>query len=774
MKRKVEVLAPCGSYEALVAAVQSGADAVYLGGSRFGARAFADNFGGEKMKEAVAYAHSYDVAVYVTVNTLIYDEEFKDVLEYTDYLYKVGVDALIIQDIGLLRVLRNRYPDIDLHASTQMHLHNIEAVQELVDIGVERVVLSRECSLKTIKEIHAAFPNLELEVFCYGALCISYSGQCLFSSMIGGRSGNRGECAQACRLPYELLERDTRKIIPTSGAYLLSPKDQNALTFVDKMVDAGVYSFKIEGRMKRPEYVASSVMAFRRACDAAINGEPFKVTKSMITDLRKVFNRGFTLGHMRESRGSDLMSQVRPNHVGVPLGKVTEIDKRRGKAVIKLADNVLQGDGIRIISREGDEGFTLNFLYKNGLLVSSAEAGDIIEIDLRDMKLQVGDDVRKTTDSKLMKEINELSKPNTRHIPISMNLELYKNQPIKLQATYKNVSVEVVSEGVADEALKRPITKERAEEQLSKLKDTPYYLTDLSFDSDNASITAISTINNLRREVVEKLQQAYVESFERKLVEKKISERLVKNPDGPKFSAAVYTKEQLVACLENHIELIFVRNEELYKEYSHLPEVVLASKRIKENNYSYDTDRLLCSEMGAVHLASDKEMYIDSYLNVANAHSIDYFLAKGAKRITLSEELSLTRLRSLCTLPQPVEVIVYGKSEVMISRHCVINTNTINTKELHCNMCKQHDYALIDRKKERFDIVCDEDCFNHILHARTLIGLPFMSELETIGIPYFRLNFTNESYEQTKRVVRGFLYDENVDVENGYMGYLGK
>ena len=201
---------------------------------------------------------------------------------------------------------------------------------------------------------------------------------------------------------------------------------------------------------------------------------------------------------------------------------------------------------------------------------------------------------------------------------------------------------------------------------------------------------------------------------------------------------------------------------------------MLASKRIKENKYTYDTDKLLCCEMGAVPLASDKEMYVDSYLNVTNANSIDYFLSKGAKRITLSEELSLTRIRSLCTLPQPVEVIVYGKSEVMVSRHCVINTNTINTKELHCNMCKQHDYALIDRKKERFDILCDDDCFNHILHAKTLIGLPFMEDLENIGVPYFRLNFTNESYEQTKRVVRGFMYGENVDVENGYMGYLGK
>lgn len=774
MKRKIEVLAPCGSFEALVAAVQSGADAVYLGGSRFGARAFADNFTNEKMAEAVAYAHSYDVSVYVTVNTLIYDEEFSELLGYTDYLYSIDVDALIIQDIGLLRVLRKRYPDMDLHASTQMHLHNIEAVAELVEFGVERVVLSRECSLQTIKEIHEAFPDLELEVFCYGALCISYSGQCLFSSMIGGRSGNRGECAQACRLPYQLLEKDSGDILNTKGNYLLSPKDQNALTFVDQMVDAGVYSFKIEGRMKRPEYVAGSVALFRKACDAAVEHRPFKVTKSMITDLRKVFNRGFTLGHMRESRGSDLMSQIRPNHVGIPLGKITAIDKKRARATILLTEPVMQGDGIRILSKNGDEGFTLNFLYKDGLLVSKAEANESIEIDLREMQIQVGDDVRKTTDVQLMKELNEQSKPNTRHIPITMKLELFVGKPIGLYATYKNTTAHVASDVVADEAIKRPITKERAEEQLSKLNDTPYYLESLDFESDNRSITAISTINALRRDVVLKLQQAYIDSFHRHSIHTEEQEYLTGECKGPRFSAAVYTKEQLEACLDNHMDLIFVRNKELYEAYKHHSEVVLASKRVKENTYQYETNRLLCAEMGAVHEMNGKEMYIDSYLNVTNSNSIQYFLSKGARRITLSEELSMTRLASLVKEGLPLEVIVYGKSELMISRHCVINTNTVDTKQLHCNMCKKHDYALIDRKNERFDILCDEDCFNHILHAKTLIGLSLMNELKSIGIPYFRLNFTNETYEQTDKVIRAYLHDGSVDVENGYLGYLGK
>ncbi len=775
MRKDVEILAPCGSFEALEAAIEAGADAVYLGGSHFGARAFADNFNNEKMKEAVRLAHSYDVKLYVTVNTLIYNNEFDSFLEYTDYLYEIGVDALIIQDIGIFRVLRNRYPDMDLHASTQMHLHNLEGVKELVEAGAQRVVLSRECTLETIKEVHEAYPDLELEIFCYGALCISYSGQCLFSSMVGGRSGNRGECAQACRLPYQLYDKDEEEIVETKGQFLLSPKDQNALSFVDQMIESGVYSFKIEGRMKRPEYVYTSVAAFRKAVDAAQRHEKFVVTPELINDLKKVFNRGFTMGHMKGSKGSDLMSQIRPNHVGVPLGKVVGIDRKTNRAAIELSDDVKQGDGIRILMKSKDEGFTLNFIYKHGLLVSSAAKGETIEIDLRDMKLAVGAMVRKTTDIELMKEIEKDIASKQRHIPISMTLYLHKNEKIRLTASYENVVAEVESESVCDVALKRPIDEERAKEQMSKLKDTPFMLQNFTFDSDHESITAISTLNELRRSVTSKLVDAIVKNGERTLkLTKELSYVHNLPTDGPKFSVAVYSEDQLRAALDMKMPLIFVRDEDLYTKYKDEPAVVLASRRVKPNHLLYNVDALLCCEMGAINEMEGKSMYVDSWMNIVNDEAIQFYANKGAKRITLSEEMTLGALYNINKENLPLEVIVYGRSELMCLRHCVINANTVDTKDINCGMCRDHEYELIDRKGEHLPIIGDAHCFNHILHCRVTVAQSLMKDLEDMGIPYYRLNFTKESYDETFKILHGFVYGSSIDVANGWLGYLGK
>ncbi|NMA57295.1 peptidase U32 family protein, partial [Clostridium cochlearium] len=290
--KKVELLAPAGSIDSLYAAVQSGADAVYLGGSKFSARAYASNFNEEIMRKAVDYCHIYGVKVYVTVNILLKEKELKEALEYIRYLYNIGVDALIIQDTGLFYLIKKYFPDFEIHASTQMTIHNIQGAKLLQEVGFERIVLARELSIEEIRNISNNL-KVETEVFVHGALCICYSGQCLMSSLIGGRSGNRGRCAQPCRLPYTIVNNKNNE---KKSGYLLSPKDVCTIENVEDFILSGAHSFKIEGRMKRPEYVAGVVKSYREVIDSFYNGNIKEIDYKLKTkNLLKLFNReGFS------------------------------------------------------------------------------------------------------------------------------------------------------------------------------------------------------------------------------------------------------------------------------------------------------------------------------------------------------------------------------------------------------------------------------------------------------------------------------------------------
>ncbi|MBE6115117.1 MAG: U32 family peptidase, partial [Erysipelotrichaceae bacterium] len=727
----------------------------------------------------IKYAHLYGVKVYVTVNTLMYEEEMNEVLGYIRFLYEKGVDAVILQDVGLATLVHKCFPELEMHASTQMHIHNIEGVRHAVSLGFTRVVLARECSLEEIKRVHDEFPDLELEVFCYGALCISYSGQCLFSSMIGGRSGNRGECAQGCRLPYELWKNDER--VETKGDYLLSPKDQNALSFTDQMLDHGVYSFKIEGRMKRPEYVATAVKAFRKALDAAMEGKEYKDDPQDEKQRLSIFNRGFSRGYLKGTYGSTLMSQYRPNHQGIYLGSITEIDRRTHKASILLQEDLRQGDGIRVVGAE-DEGFTLNFLYQNDLLVNQAKRGETVQIEYRNKPYSLNAKVYKTTDTKVMKEVAETYLKPQRYVDITMKLQAFVGKPLHLTLQEGEHIVEVVSDEVCDQAINRPLSKERVQEQLSKLKDTAYTLTHFEFISDDQCIAPISRINELRRKGIEQLNILRTTPKQRELC-KPVVRRYKGYDDVPTFSVTVYTKEQLEACLTVDIDLIFVRNRKLYEDYKHHSNVVLASYRVNKD-HKYKENSLLVCEMGALQQAVEgkKKFYIDFGMNVTNHFTVNHFNELGARRIMLSEELTLPKISAIAQKcdPQCLEVLVYGRNELMVSKHCVINANTCDTGRPNCNMCRGRDkYHLVDRKKEIYPIVTDDQCYNHIMHCRRVVAVGLLGQLQQMGIKHYRLAFTDETYGECLKVLHAYRKahlgsEYTLDVEKGYLGYLGK
>ena len=308
--KKVELLAPAGNMESLKAAINAGCDAVYLGGYMFGARSFAGNFSDEELIEAIKYAHLYGVKVYVTVNTIIYEREVNMFMEYIDFLHKNNVDAVIMQDLGMMDLVRNTYPNFEIHASTQMHIHNLEGVKNAEKIGLNRVVLARETNISDIKNIKEN-TDIELEIFVHGALCISYSGQCLMSKMIGGRSGNLGVCAGSCRLPYDLVEINNGKETKLNkNNYLLSMKDLNSLENLSKLLDVGVTSLKIEGRMKRPEYVYLVTSIYRKAIDSYYLNGSVNIREEDILELKKIYNREFTKGFLFGEENKVIMIMV--------------------------------------------------------------------------------------------------------------------------------------------------------------------------------------------------------------------------------------------------------------------------------------------------------------------------------------------------------------------------------------------------------------------------------------------------------------------------------
>ena len=385
--KKVELLAPAGNMETLLAAIKGGCDAVYLGGKAFGARAFAKNFDDEELKKAVKLCHLYGVKIYVTANILVYENEIEEFLNYLKFLYEIGVDAVIMQDLGMISLVHKLIPELEIHASTQINCHNKESFKFLEKIGVSRVVLAREMTLDEIKNLGE---SMEIEVFVHGALCVSYSGNCLFSSLNGGRSGNRGMCAGSCRLPYDLLKDG--EIVKEDGKYLLSTKDLCLASNLKEVLDSGVSSLKIEGRMKSPEYVGYVTHVYRRLIDEYYkNGNP-QIKRNEIINLKKLFNRTFTSGYMFDESIYNIKS---PNHLGSHLGEVIKFDKRR--IYIRLDDDLCQEDGIRFTLE--NKGMIVNKLYdEKCLLKNMVKKGNVAVVDNK-VNLKKKSSVNKTIDT---------------------------------------------------------------------------------------------------------------------------------------------------------------------------------------------------------------------------------------------------------------------------------------------------------------------------------------------------------------------------------------
>lgn len=501
----VELLSPVGDFECLKAAVQNGANSVYFGADIFSARAFATNFDDETLEKVIEYAKIRGVKTNLTLNTLIKNNELESALNLAKKAYKFGIDAIIVQDLGLAMKLIKTFPDLPVHASTQMTVHNLNGALELQDLGFKRIVLSRELSVNDIDFI-CKNTDVEIETFIHGALCISYSGQCLFSSMIGGRSGNRGKCAGPCRLPFELLEND-KKI---NSGYLLSTRDLCGLDYIPKLIESGVKCFKIEGRMKSPEYVATVTRIYRKYIDLAYSNEEYIIDENDRKELLQVFNRGMSSsGHLSNSGNKDLVYKEKPNNMGLYLGKIQKYNEKKGLITIKLNEPIKIGDTISVDYEQGSYTVSelMNCKSKN---ITETNVGDTVIIGRMKGNIKLGNKVYKMSS----KELNDLAKSSYskeyRKVALNCNISIKEGKPIVVSVSsasnielYKDLFINYVSDLVPLEAKNRPLNEETIISQFSKTTSTPFDFKHFNIDLDvGLFIPKLSLLNDLRRKVL--------------------------------------------------------------------------------------------------------------------------------------------------------------------------------------------------------------------------------------------------------------------------------
>lgn len=765
--KKIELLAPAGNIESVYAAVQSGANAVYLGGSKFSARAYADNFDNESMEKVVKYCHLYSVKVYVTINILIKETEFKEAIRYAKFLYNIGVDALLVQDIGLAIILKETLPNFELHASTQMTIHNLEGALFLKQLGFKRIVLSRELSIKEIEYISKNI-GLETEMFIHGALCVCYSGQCLMSSMLGGRSGNRGRCAQPCRLPYNIVGSKSK--IQKKG-YILSTKDMCTIHNMKEVLKTGITSLKIEGRMKKPEYVAGVVSEYREVIDDLLDGKKSEANiEERKRKLLQLFNReGFSKAYLFKNTGRTMMAYSFPKNTGIEIGKINN------DMNILLKEDISKGDGIR----NDNDGFIISKIVENGKEVEKAYSGHKVKI--LPAKYRTGNKMYKTSDLNQNKELKKVYEdPYNKKINLNLQVSFKIDEPIKLKIDYNEKIFEVTGD-IVQKAVKRPVTKERICENLLKTGDTIFKFYNIEFLNYEEGFLPMASLNCVRREIINEVEKYILFKNSNKNQEDnlKINEKIFNENtiDLPEKIVCITTSEQLKAVLESDFEYVcinpFQRKNLIDLESIKNKKVYIKVSGIVKQEFDYVCDfieknsetihGLITSNLGIINRFKNKLNIIGDYkLNIYNSNSLSFY-----NRITdgncISTELSKNEIKQMLSdSNKSAEILAYGKIELMVSEYCAIGSTFGDKTELkECSgACDREEYSLIDRKNKEFVLKTDKFCRSYIYNSVPLNLISNIPELRSMGIKSFRIDFIDESYEQAKSILDEFSREE--------------
>ena len=744
---KLELLAPAGSMIALKAAISNGADAVYIGGKSFSARKYASNFTDEEIIKAIQYVHLRNKKIYVTVNTLIDEKEIPEAINFVNFLYINGVDAVIIQDIGLCQLISENFSDLAIHASTQMTVNNLEGFKLLEEMGVKRVVVAREMPLEEIKRIRNNV-NIEIEAFIHGALCFSYSGQCLMSSLIGGRSGNRGACAQPCRKKYCIY--NSEKKVESDANYYLSTRDLSTIDYLEELIEAGVTSFKIEGRMKRPEYVAIACSVYRKSLDGELINDDDK------KNLYEIFNRKFTKGIMLGDYGAKLMAIDRPNNRGVVIGKVIETNNNN-KVKVKLLDKISIGDGLEFLNIKGE---TVGFISKSDGCVN-----DIIEFDIKNIKNK--SNVIRTSNKKLINKAIKSYEVESK-IPISFIAKLKTGKKATLELNFDNHKIEVVSKEIVEEAKNIPLNYQIVEKQLSKLGNTPFYLENLECEIDDDAFLDIKLINEMRREAIAKILNKITNIQSRKEINLKETLAEAKPHIKKKSKAKIEVK---ISSQRQFDEIDFSKiNRIIFDFKENIEENLLTAKRnnvetflstgivvyeseIEDFNNTIDEfndllDGIAVSNLGMLyHILNnfDKKILADIGLNIFNSYSANLLINKGIDTVILSPELNLNQIKYMSNkIEGNLSYAVYGYLPAMIARNCPFATVKGCVDEKNCVNCTYRSGYYLKDEKGYFFRVQKNNNHSVIYNSMPLMILEEIEELNRAGIEWFRLNFTFE------------------------------
>lgn len=771
---KPELLCPVGGKQQLIAAVENGADAVYLGSSEFNARIYADNFTSmESIEEAVDYAHLRNVKVYVTLNTLVNDTEFENAIEYAVKLYEIGVDALIIQDIGLIDVISNLLPDFKIHISTQGTVYSREGIRYFNKYpNIERVVLARELSLNEISEIKKGTEK-EIEVFVHGALCVCYSGQCKLSSQIGARSGNRGKCAQPCRLPWT-LEGETLKL---NENYYLSTKDICTIDMLPKLIDAGINSFKIEGRMKSPEYVAAVTRIYRKYIDKCFEDEKYIVSKEDKNILLQVFNRGnFSEGYLKGKDSAKIWCDTKPKHLGTYLGKVLEYDKRKNNINIKLEQDLSLGDVIEVSNKELSSGM-VSFIRLKKDRVKIAKKGDIVTLGDIKGNILKGQEVHKITSKLLNDELKQYFsgkaiKKSDINVKVLLNID--EKPEVKITAKLFNKEYTVcVKEGIeCEKGINKVISEKQVRNQFLKTGDVPFEVNKIEMFVQDGLMTSMSNLNNVRRRAIEELSSKIVKSFKRKEVNK------YKNTNGElvainnskkntKLSAYLYSIKNVQNLKTlSQLDRIYISLEDMVKYKENIlskidkERICIYFPTITSNKYiEYINQNMqIIQEIGNIlitnieHIEMFKNMnlniYLDNSFNIFNSEALKAMSKNNIRGINLSNELTLEQINNIkVDKNTEIEIDIYGNQELMYSNFCILNA----TK--NCGKCNFGKYTLSDRKDKKFPVLFNKvQCTMQILNSDKLFSEEAIKSLNN-KVDYMRMYIYDENKEDIQKVL---------------------
>lgn len=765
MKPKAELLAPCGNYDCVTAAVNAGADAVYLGGQLFNARAYASNFDNETLEKVCDLCHTFGVKVYVTVNTLYKDEEFAALLPFIDALYTMGVDGLIMQDTGAIRTVRKYWPDLNVHASTQLTANSLADVLEMEALGIRTAVLSRELNLKEIREI-AEHTDVRIETFIHGALCVSYSGQCLMSSVLGNRSGNRGKCAQNCRLNYTL----TKDGKACASGHLLSTKDICTLPMLPELLESGVASLKIEGRMKSPEYVAGVTSIYRKYLDLYYSGAAYRVDPEDIRILQQLFNRGaFSGGYLKTHSGAEMMCPVHPRAWGVRAGTVRGYDAKRHTALVRFDREMVPGDGIEIRT-DLEEGI--------GCYVEQpCAAGQQTAVRIEG-PVQKNQEVWQTYDKRLMDRLKPAYTSLSRTAPLNASVTIRAGQRTAMTVSRDGHSVTVYGE-IPTAAKNQPLTALTVAEQVAKLGNTVYRLDQLKTDLEDGLFLNRSALNALKNQAVENLKENIIRSAKREpkqippdepvpgpAPKQKTLSVLVRT--AAQFRAAAETPSVSRICAEMNDEMMQNLDERIRDAHKNGKRFFVQLPRIwrsgiQQNSEAWlkqcfqsEIDGWLISNIGHYHTVKDsrKETALDFTGNVLNSRSAAFWKDMGMSSIGLSVEMSREEINSLADR-STAEILAYGYLPLMVTHQCPIGNFAGGKQDrMHCGYFGHTEGFALHTDKDSFRL--DTDCRNCICTITTGERLDIRGDLHNFDVPLIRLNFSDEDGRTAARLLREY------------------